>query len=60
MDRATCYSWLDEKNLNALAAPGAVIEPEIVMQWGDVDVEVNDEPIAVEEHATEPEPHHVV
>ena len=51
--------WMKE-NLNALAAPDAVIEPEIVMQRGDVDIEVDDETISVEEHATEPEPHHVV
>ena len=51
--------WVKD-NLNALAAPGAVIEPEIVMQRGDVDVEVTDEPIAAEEHEIEPEPNHAV
>ena len=51
--------WVKE-NLNALAAPGAVIEPEIVVQRGDIDIEVGDEPVAVREHAVELEPHHAV
>ena len=37
--------------MNSLAAQGTVIEPEIVMQRGDVDIE---------EHEIEPEPNHAV